>query len=108
MSTDRYAQIALGQRARQVRESQGLTQAEWRDLLATKCGIEVDQASLSRIENGRQGLPLGWMPCWASLGGVEPAWLAWGLDPLPGAAPPPAPTRAAGTGAARPRRRPRS
>jgi hypothetical protein len=84
MSHDqRMAQLEIGQRLRQLREAQGLTQAQWRDLIAQKCGVSVDQSSLSRMENGVQAVPLGWMPCLARLGGRDPAWLAWGLDPLP-------------------------
>jgi hypothetical protein len=102
---DRYDQIAVGERARQVRESQGLTQLQWRDRLAAECGIAVDPASLSRIENGRQSLPLAWIPCWARLGKRDPAWLAWGVDPIPDT---PTLTVARGHGsAAAARRRPR-
>lgn len=67
----------LHTRLRQARERAGLSARE----VATQLGRA--ESAIRNQENGTNGVPLQLIPQYASLYGVRPEWLAWGVGQEP-------------------------
>lgn len=75
-------------RLRAIREATGLTQEQFRAVLA-RAGLDISQSQLSRLENGGEVPDLDELAAYAAVDPLQRGrlWLAWGDDLQEGRAP---------------------